>query len=219
MTEVALSKHWNVYLDSIREHAHQLLAWSYADALPKIDADTDEPSITGFLCEAMKRRINDPDTPEVYAHYAVGDQEPVSPSGESGNHRLRLDINILRTGIRPQLGYVLEAKRLKTGGFSIGKYVGDGGMGDFLSCRYGKGAPEGAMVGLWQDKDPAYWLKELQRIYTEDEGAKAPKLSLRSRLTRFIVNATMPSCYRSEHRRADETNMVLLHVFLCATGR
>ncbi len=87
-----------------------------------------------------------PDTPEEYNHYCCGDQEPISPGGQLGNDRLRLDITIIRCGIRPRLSFILEAKRLRTGGFPIGKYVGDGGMGDFIECRYGAEHPEAAMT-------------------------------------------------------------------------
>jgi hypothetical protein len=205
---------WEVYLDSIREHGHQLLAWAHADVRSKIDADTDEPSITGLLCDAMKKRINSPTTPDVYTYYAVGDQDPVSPAGERGNDRLRLDISILRTGIRPQLAYVFEAKRLRTGGFPIGKYTGDGGMGDFLACRYAQGCPEGTMVGLWQDKDAAYWIRELKRAFDNDIASKEPRLGILENLKATIVIEPIRDHYRSIHQRSDRSRMILLHAFL-----
>ncbi len=217
MSGSAISGHWGVYLDAIREHSHQLLAWAYADIRPHINADTQEPAITGLLCEAMKRRINDAGTPEIYAHYAIGDQEPVSPAGELGNDRLRLDIHVLRTAIRPHLGYVFEAKRLRTGGYPISKYTGDGGMGDFLSCRYAQGCPEGAMIGFYQDRDAAYWVRELERTFTEDASVRRPTLSVRSGLSRRVLIDSMQQSYRSEHSRNDGTMIVLFHVLLDAS--
>jgi len=217
MSGSGLSAHWGVYLDAIREHSHQLLAWAYADIRPRIDPDTQEPAITGLLCEAMKRRINHADTPDIYAHYAIGDQEPVSPAGELGNDRLRLDVHVLRTAIRPHLGYVLEAKRLRTGGYSIGKYTGEGGMGDFIECRYAQGCPEGAMVGFYQDKDATYWLRELQRTFADDASASRPKLAIRSGLSRRVLIHMMQDSHRSEHGRTDETAIALFHVFLDAS--
>jgi hypothetical protein len=205
------SEQWDVYLDSIREHSHRLLAWAHADARPELNADTDEPTITGLLCDAMKRRINSPFSPGVYMHYAIGDQDPVSPAGERGNDRLRVDINILRTGIRPQLAYVFEAKRLRTGGFSIGKYTGDGGMGDFLSCRYAQGCPEGAMVGLWQNKDLAYWTNQLERSF---KGNDSNRLSVIEGLIAVEVQPAIRSHMRSVHLRTDGTRITLLHTFL-----
>jgi hypothetical protein len=217
MSGSAISGHWGVYLDAIREHSHQLLAWAYTDIRSRINADTQEPAITGLLCEAMKRRINAAGTPEIYAHYAIGDQEPVSPAGELGNDRLRLDIHVLRTAIRPHLGYVFEAKRLRTGGYPIGKYTGHGGMGDFLSCRYAQGCPEGAMIGFYQDRDSAYWVRELERIFAADTSASRPNLGIRSGLSRRVMIDSMRESYRSEHERTDGTIIVLFHVLLGAS--
>jgi hypothetical protein len=214
MISSGLGDHWSVYLDSIREHSHQLLAWAYSDIRSRLDVDTQEPAITGLLCEAMKRRINAPDTPDIYAHYAIGDQEPVSPAGELGNDRLRLDVHVLRTGIRPHLGYVFEAKRLRTGGYPISKYAGVGGMGDFLCCRYAQGCPEAAMIGFFQDKDIAHWIGELRRMFTNDASDSLPRLAVRSGLSRRVVINAMQRSYRSEHGRDDGTTIALFHVFL-----
>jgi len=214
MNDEKQSTPWDVYLDSIREHSHQLLAWAHSDARSELNANVDEPTLTGLLCDAMKRRINSPESPEVFMHYAIGDQDPVSPAGERGNDRLRLDVNILRTGIRPQLAYVFEAKRLRTGGFPIGKYSGDGGMGDFLACRYAKGCPEGAMVALWQDKDIDYWTGELKRVFGTDLTSKQPALGIIENLAETVVLDTLPNSFRSLHRRTDSTTITLLHVFL-----
>jgi len=208
------SNPWDVYLDAIRGHAHQLLAWAHEDARSQLNANTDEPTITGLFCEAMKRRINSPETPEIYMHYAIGDQDPVSPASERGNYRLRLDINILRTGIRPQLAYIFEAKRLRTRGFPIGKYIGEGGMGDFLACRYAQGCPEGAMVGLWQDKDVSYWVGKLQRAFNNDQVCKQPSLGITENLKSTTVLDALQDHFRSVHRRTDGNLITLLHSFL-----
>jgi hypothetical protein len=205
---------WDVYLVAIREHAHQLLAWAHADVRAELNADINEPTITGLLCEAMKKRIDSPESPDVYMYYAVGDQDPVSPAGQRGNDRLRLDINILRTGMRPQLAYIFEAKRLRTGGFPIGKYIGDGGMGDFLGCRYARGCPEGAMVALWQDKNVNYWKDELRRAFANDLDSKKPVLGIEENLESIVVVHSLREHFRSVHRRTDGTLVTLLHAFL-----
>jgi hypothetical protein len=108
---------WDVYLDTIREHSHQLLAWGYADVRQQLHSNPDEPSITGLLCDAMQQRIYHPDTPDRYLNYAIGDQMPISPNGELGNDRLRFDVAVRRTGIRQEIVYPFEAKRFRTGGY------------------------------------------------------------------------------------------------------
>src|SRR5882724_243701 len=160
MIAVGLSEHWGLYLEAVRLHAHQLLAWAHTDVRHRLNHDLDEPSLTGLLGDAMKARLNCPETPTEYDHYTIADQDPISPFGQLGNDRLRLDLCVIRSGIRPRLAYIFEAKRLRTSGFPIGKYVGKGGLGDFIECRYGVGSPEAAMIGLFQNKDAAYWQGE-----------------------------------------------------------
>lgn len=205
---------WDVYLETIREHSHRLLAWGYADIRGQLHRDLDEPSITGLLCHAMQQRIYRPETPDAYQYYAVHDQAPISPNAELGNDRLRLDISVRRTGIRQEIVYAFEAKRLRTGGFTIGKYVGDGGMGDFIECRYAVGCPEGAMLGFWQDKNTAYWQAQLENAFAADRNSRAPKLGIETELAPLQVIAELTDEWRSTHRRKDGTLIALNHVFL-----
>lgn len=209
---------WDVYLDSIREHSHQLLAWGYADVRTHLHSDLDEPAITGLLCQAMQQRIYHPNTPDKYLNYAIGDQAPISPGGELGIDRLRLDISVRRTGIRNEIVYVFEAKRLRTGGFTIGKYIGAGGMGDFIECRYAAGCPEGAMVGLWQDKDVSYWRSQLENAFDADRRAQTPKLGIKAGLAMAQIITPIPDEWRSTHRRTDGSFIDLNHIFLDCRG-
>lgn len=207
-------KGWDVYLDSIREHSHQLLAWGYADVRAQLHSESEEPAITGLLCQAMQQRIYHPDTPDKYLFYAIGDQAPISPRGELGNDRLRLDISVRRTGIRQEIVYGFEAKRLRTGSFTIGKYIGVGGMGDFIECRYAVGCPEGAMIGLWQDKDAPYWRSQLENAFDTDSRAQAPRLGIATSLAESHIIASIPDEWRSTHRRTDGSSIGLHHILL-----
>src|SRR2546421_541907 len=99
MISGTLSELWELYGEVFRLHSHQLLHWAYGDVRHRLNPNLEEPDITGLLAEAIKFRLNyHPETPEEYQHYWTGDQEPLSPSGELGNDRLRLDITIIRTG-------------------------------------------------------------------------------------------------------------------------
>jgi hypothetical protein len=218
MSNVGERSGWEVYLDSIREHSFQLLAWGYADVRSQIHSESEEPDITGLLCEAMQQRLYSPGIPEKYLNYAIGDQTPISPGGELGNDRLRLDICVRRTGIRLEIVYVFEAKRLRTGSFAIGKYLGNGGMGDFIQCRYAVGCPEGTMIGLWQDKDQSYWQGQLQNAFDRDLKAAAPTLAVESGLAPAQVTTCIAEVWRSAHRRSDGSVIDLNHNFLdCRT--
>jgi hypothetical protein len=196
----------------MRLHAHQLLAWAHADARPALLDALDEPTLTGLLGEAMKARLDAPETPQEYDHYTIGDQEPVSPSGQMGNDRLRLDLCVTRTGVKPRLRYIYEAKRLRTGGFPIGRYVGRSGIGDFLECRYGEGCPEAIMIGLFQNKDAGYWQSELHRSFDPDNAAG--HLAVLEALAPVYILESLPNELQSVHRRTDTSPIRLFHIFL-----
>lgn len=214
MTSGSLSALWDCYGEAFRLHSHQLLAWAYGDIRSRLHPDLDEPSITGLLAEAMKHRLDHPDTPDAYLHYCIGDQEPLSPGGELGNERLRLDISVIRSGIKPRLSFVFEAKRLRTGGFPIGKYVGSGGMDDFVSGRYAAVCPEAAMVGLYQNRDAGYWHAELHRAFESDENEPIPLLRVIEKLKPANVLAEWGDELESVHIRRSGTRLRLFHLFL-----
>jgi hypothetical protein len=213
------SEVWKLYIEAFRLHAHQLLMWAHSDARPRLHPDLDEPTITGLLGDAMKDRLNyHPDTPTEYDHYTIADQDPISPSGQLGNDRLRLDLCVIRSGIRPRLSYIFEAKRLRTGGFPIGKYVGDNGIGDFIECRYGAGSPEAAMIGLFQNKDATYWQGELARLFDEDCTTSSPRLQIVDNLTPVRILDSLLHEFQSSHRRRDASQIRLFHIFLDCTS-
>lgn len=213
-----LSEAWGIYLEQFRLHAHQLLVWAYSDIRHRLSCDFEEPAITGLLGDAMKARLNRSETPPEYDHYTIADQEPVSPSGELGNDRLKLDLCVVRSGVKPRIAYIFEAKRLRTGGFPIGKYVGAAGIGEFLECRYGGGNPEAAMVGLFQNKDAAYWQGELVRVFDESRTGEDLKLYIVEDLTPTRILDSLPYEFQSSHRRRDNTQIRLFHIFLDCTA-
>jgi hypothetical protein len=175
----------------------------------------DEPSITGLLAGAMKHRLDfHPDTPDAYLRYCIGDQEPHSPGGELGNDRLRFDVSVIRTGIRPRLSFVFEAKRLRTGGFPIGKYVGKGGMDDFISGRYASACPEAAMIGLFQNRELDYWHSNLLRAFDCDRKSFPPALRTIRGPDRVVVLDDLSGELESFHDRPDRCPLRLFHPFL-----
>jgi len=213
-----LSDAWSVYLEAMRVHAHQLLAWAHADARSLLHDALDEPSITGLLGNAMKARLDAPETPQAYDLYTIGDQEPISPSGQMGNDRLRLDLCVTRSGTKPRLRYIYEAKRLRTGGFPIGQYVGPSGIGDFLEGRYGKESPEAVMIGLFQNKDARYWQKELHRSFDEDNVSARGLFAVLEGLAPVRILENFPNELQSVHRRRETNPIRLFHIFLDCTA-
>jgi len=112
------------------------------------------------------------------------------------------------------LAYVFEAKRLRTGGFPIGKYVGAGGMDDFISCRYASGCPEAAMIGLYQNNDADYWRSELRRAFEADSKSIHPKLGTATQLKPVVVVPALTGELVSIHDRPNGFTLQLFHLFL-----
>jgi len=223
MMTSSLSSNWDVYGEVFRFHAHQLLAWAYSDIHLELRREIDEPSKTGLLADAMKYRLDyHPDTPDDYLNYSVGDQDPVSPAGQLGKDRLRLDLSLHRSGIRPRISFIIEAKRLKTSACPIGDYIGEGGMGDFISARYGGECPEGAMLALIENKDVNYWTSELRRVFSKDSAAKIPELHTSSDLSPVQILSELNGELESSHTRPNGRNDIrLFHIFLdcCPTAK
>jgi hypothetical protein len=209
---------WDAHLEAMRLHAHQLLAWAHADARSVLHDELDEPAITGLLGDAMKARLDAPETPHEYDLYEIGDQVPISPSGQMGNDRLRLDLCVIRSGVKPRIRYIYEAKRLRTRGFPIGRYVGRSGIGDFLEGRYGAENPEAVMIGLFQNKDAGYWQKELHRSFDEDDTSTHGFLKVLERLAPVHILESFPNELQSVHRRRDTSPIRLFHIFLDCTA-
>lgn len=203
---------WDAHLEAMRLHAHQLLSWAHADTCSVLHDELDEPSITGLLGDAMRARLDAPQTPPEYNLYEIGDQVPISPAGQRGNARLRLDLCVIRTGVKPRLRYIYEAKRLRTNSFPIGEYVGPAGIGDFLECRYGQGCPEALMVGLFQNRDAGYWQSELHRSFGAADAGR--HLAILDGLAPVKILESLPAELKSLHRRADASAILLFHVFL-----
>ena len=216
MTSGSLSSLWDFHGEIFRKHAHQLLAWAFTDARHELTPELDEPSKTGKLAEAMQARLDThPDTPDDYLHYCVGDQVPISPTGQTGNDRLRLDLSLVRAGIRPRISFIFEAKRLKTNAYPIGKYVSAGGLGDFIDSRYGMDCPEAAMVALYEDRDLTYWSDELRRVFAEDSKAKQPKLAIIEDLEVVNVVSDFSGELKSKHQRRNGFGPIeMYHIFL-----
>jgi hypothetical protein len=218
MNTEAISGAWALYGEAFRIHAHRLLAWAHSDVCDRLHSDLDEPSITGLLAEAMMARLDHPATPDAYLHYTVGDQSPVSPAGQLGNKRLRLDLSLVRAGIKPRIAFVFEAKRLRSNGFPISKYVGAGGLGDFVEGRYARDCPEAAMIGLIQDHTQPHWHRELRKSFENDRSSATPSLRVLDDLVQYVIIKEISGELCSRHNRHHGPPITVFHIFLdCRT--
>lgn len=99
-------------------------------------------------------------------YYSVHNEKPISPFGELGKKRPKLDIQIQRHGCRPTPHFTFEAKRLRDDRLqdvrkTMTAYLGDEGVKRFVTNRYASESVEAAMLGCVQARDASIGLIRL----------------------------------------------------------
>jgi len=214
-----LTAEWELYLAVLREDAHQLLAWGYADTRSQLTTARDEYDLTGLIAQAMDNRTNDPGTPERFSFYSVRPEHPFSPCGERGKDRPRLDIQIERTGDRPKRYFTFEAKRLRDDrqasvSDSLNHYLGADGVGRFVEGYYATESTEAAMLGCVQAHDPPFWLDRVAQAFADDRSPASNKFRLLDDFHREQVIPDIPDEAVSIHERTPLPPLRLYQIFL-----
>ena len=139
---------WKV---AFREKAHLLISVGYAAGSYKIESDGhEEQDITGFIVCGIKDWMRRRDRPPWCKYYSVHEEAPVPKEGSYGKSRPRTDIFVELGARLERPEYVFEAKRLRTNGYGVSRYIGLGGMGCFTEGIYASGYDEAAMLGYVQ---------------------------------------------------------------------
>jgi hypothetical protein len=219
MTQGTLGAEWDDYLIQLREDAHQLVAWSYQDRRHLLPTAKDEYDITGILAEGIDARIDSPHTPERYALYGVHNEKPSSATGQLGKARPKLDIQIVRYGIRPRPDFTFEAKRLRDDSVcsmatSLRQYLGADGVGRFLSGYYVPGRAEVAMLGCIEAHDPDIWFDRVGAEFDSDTKNGRSKYRVLAALTPVAIVTDLPDERLSVHKSASGGNLKLFHLFI-----
>lgn len=219
MTNATLAKEWDHYLVELREDAHQLLAWGYADTRLRLAKAKDEYEITGLLAEGMDSRINSPETPDRFMLYAVHNEKPTSPKGELGNKRPKLDIQIERCGVRPKPHFTFEAKRLRDDtncnvNDTMKEYLGVEGIIRFVSARYAFESVEAAMLGCIQAHDAKFWFNQVRSAFEADEKNGGTLYAAIGKLQHATVIRDFPEEHVSLHARSSGVSIQVFHLFI-----
>ena len=224
MNIAGLTPEWDCYIEKLREDAHQLLAWSYADTRLKLAQAKDEYEMTGLLAVGMEARINSPQTPERFILYAVHNEKPTSPSGEVGKKRPKLDIQIERCGVRPKRYFTFEAKRLRDDAGSnvsdtMRQYLGVDGILRFIQDYYVPESKEAAMLGCIQAHDAEFWFGQVSSAFDSDALGRSHRYALIKHLQPANVIADFPDEHVSVHTRKSGISLRLFHLFIdCSPG-
>lgn len=219
MSKMSLAAEWDDYLVVLREDAHQLLAWGYADVRPRLAKAKDEYEMTGLLADGMDARINAPQTADRFTLYAVHSEKPTSPSGELGLKRPRLDIQIERCGLRPKRYFTFEAKRLRDDlsssvSVTMRHYLGVHGIRRFVSGRYAPESLEAAMLGCIQAHDAEFWFDQVGNAFDSDATNGGPMFASVGPLRHANVIRDFPDERVSVHTRAPGVSIQIFHLFI-----
>jgi hypothetical protein len=214
-----LGAEWDDYLVQLREDTHQLLAWSYHDQRRLLPKAKDEYELTGILADGIDARLDSPLTPEKYSWYGVHNEKPIGASGQFGKRRPRLDIQIVRYGIRPRPDFTFEAKRLRDDAAcsmasSLRNYLGADGVGRFVSGYYVPSSVEAAMLGCMEAHNASTWFDRVDEEFDADTKADGTKYRVLAPLAPAVVHPDLPDECVSVHGRASGGELTLFHLFI-----
>jgi hypothetical protein len=122
----------------------------------------EEPAITGFLVQEIRCFLESAGAPTWAAKFTVHDDPPINRPGTAGKTRPRVDFEIERIQFGPRPRFQFEAKRLYDKN-SVSEYIGERGLGCFLSGRYAAGHADAGMLGYVQAQTVRDWVAKIQK--------------------------------------------------------
>jgi hypothetical protein len=199
------------YLASFIEHAHRLILMGYKRFDVASHQKSDEPDISGELIQMMNEAIEDENAEDWVPHFFVPDDQPVNAPHRKGKHRRRVDIMIVRSqrGRRPKLQF--EAKRLYDNG-PAHRYLGEEGLGRFLSGKYAREHKEAGMLGYVQTDDEQTWADCIQALLEK----KPQKYALRKdgAWHKHAVIDDLEHTYLTRHDRTNPLKPIAIYHIL-----
>ncbi len=201
-------KIYDTFWGAFRRHSHRFLAIGYQQALPRIlDEHGEEPDITGYICEAIKDWFLV--HPKESFGFFVVDDPILSGNRRAGKDRFKTDIIIsYAAGSRPE--FFFEAKRLHRTKAIASRYIGEKGMGCFISGRYASDCHEAAMIGYVQSDTLEHWQTTLQSKIETDRS----KLKIDSIDNPVSFQDSFPLEWSSAHQREALAAIKLFHILL-----
>lgn len=155
------------FTDAFIRNAHLILLGGYLRLNATEYQSSEEDEITGDLAREMMSFIETACEPWMQ-NCQVHDQHPVTASGgprtirRVGKCRPKIDLKFVACTSQGFLHFSWEAKRLGKG-YAFGDYLGEAGLGCFLSGQYSSECDFGGMLGYVQSGKPADRTSGLQR--------------------------------------------------------
>lgn len=202
------------YLRGFITQVHQLVAAGYEKLTPTHLATKEETVITGLLVIAIRQIIEGEDGRPWAWRFAIHDDPPIDTGdGREGKERSRLDIQFERTQAGKHPRFQFEAKRLNHRSDSVAKYVGEDGLGAFVSGMYAATEHTTGMLGYVQSQAPSDWVpKIVAKLERNRASYGLPEVG--DALIPVEFAATSLSSYESVHRRPTSSSVRVIHTFL-----
>lgn len=203
----------NAYSQGFLEHVHLLVWHGYAQLDRSILATLHEPAISGLICEAVEKYLDDPNSPPWVTDYDVYDDPPVHDEVRKGKNRRRVDIKLASRRTRPRTRFSFEAKCLnKKAG--VAAYLGKDGLGQFISGSYAGDETLAGMLAYVQTENCDAWCGRIEKSLDK----KQHKLSGAEQWQVRQMIPSLPSTYQTSHARPKKRpDIVVLHTFLDCT--
>lgn len=199
-----------IYRRSFVAHVHELLAGGYSQLDRSRLKEQEEPAITGFLVQEIRRYIESPEAPPWAWMFTVHDDPPIHHVDKAGKARPRVDIEMERAQPGPHPRFQFEAKRLYSKD-SIREYLGKGGLLSFLTGRYAAEHEDAGMIGYVQVPPTQDWVAGIQ----ERMESSRQELSIDGEGEAWLSRADprLESSYSSVHLRSGQP-LRIHHTFL-----
>ncbi len=203
----------NEYQDAFRKKIFSLIKLGY-ERLDKLSfRKSEEEDITGEIVREMIEVLKLRSAPKWARTISVHEDPRINTQGKLGKRRKKADIEFeyLIPQNRPR--YAFEAKRLNKEGFSVGKYLGTSGLGEFLSGSYGANSNEAGMLGYIQSDDPNIWASKIEKHFYSD--TDKIRVCNDGNWQNVKVTDDLPYCYKSKHNRIlDSSQITIYHALL-----
>jgi hypothetical protein len=170
-----------------------------------------EEHITGELTQQTGEYINAQDSPEWTKYYVVQEERRENVGGRKGKNRPRVDIAFVLTAKKPQRLMRFEAKRLRKPGFTVGKYIGNEGLGEFIGGNYARGDDTAGMLAYVQSDNCAYWAGRISETLEK----KMHEVSLKEggQWQKADIDG-IDHCYKTRHNRPTVNRELLVYHLL-----
>ncbi len=201
------------YVVKFRRHCHQLIAEGYSRIQAENHSESEEDFITQRLKETIQAAQTEGTLPAWADRYFVADQAPVSVVGRIGKKRPKIDLEFQSTESRKRPVYHFEAKRLRRGGSSRGKYLGRDGLRMFFAELYGHSGDEGGMLGYVQSESPEHWAKKIQSKLLRDP-KENHRLTDDGAWTATDLTPQLNYTYVTRHHRQTLREITIYHTLL-----